>query len=104
MRLTKMASQLLQINEDFRWRSNDDNRDVTIYDFDQIWGSTALGFPGCGGSAITTERTYVIIDGDTAYVYFGGNYAYQSPVTVALMDDVNNQRMASVMESGRYKK
>lgn len=104
MRLTKMAAQLLQINEDFRWRSNEDNQDVTIYDFDQVWASTALGFPGFGGAAMITERTYVIIDGDTAYVYFGGNFAYQSPITVALMDDINNQRMAGVMESGRYKK
>ena len=104
MRLTKMAIQILQINEDFQRRSNENNQDIMIYDFDQVWGSTALGFPGFGGAALTTERTYVIIDGDTAYVYFGGNFAYQSPVTVALMDDVNNQRMASVMESGRYKK
>ena len=104
MKLNKMASQLLIINEDLASRTKKSDGDYEIYDFDQLWGSTALGFPGIGGSAMVTERTYVIINGEIAYVYFGSNFAYESPVTVALLDDVKNQHMASVMGSGRYKK
>lgn len=31
---------------------------LTLHDFDQTWASTALGFGGVGGSAMTTARTY----------------------------------------------
>ena len=104
MKLNKMASQLLIINEDLTSRTKESDGEYEVYDFDQLWGSTALGFPGIGGSAMVTERTYVILNGKIAYVYFGSQFAYFVPVNIALLDDIKNQRMASVMGSGRYKK
>ena len=52
--------------------------DCDVIDFDQTWGSTALGFSGMGGQIMTTERTYIIVYTNRAYVYFGGRYATHS--------------------------
>lgn len=53
--------------------------DLTVYNmFPQTWGSTALGFGGIGGQAITSAYVCVIgsnLVGDFA-VYFGGRLAY----------------------------
>ena len=50
---------------------------VDVVMFPQTWGSTALGFGGVGGQAITTAYTVVVYGpmGD-ACVYFGGRFAY----------------------------
>ena len=46
--------------------------------FMQTWGSTALGFGGWGGQAITSAYTTVIQNLDTGYVgvFFGEGLAY----------------------------
>jgi hypothetical protein len=47
--------------------------------FPQTWGSTALGFGGIGGAAMTTAYTIVIssdLNGQYC-VYFGGQFAYR---------------------------
>ena len=80
--------------EDRDWeaysKGNKDARDTktrkhTDYDisieamFPQTWGSTALGFGGIGGAAMTTAYTIVIrsdLNGQYA-VYFGGSFAYR---------------------------
>jgi hypothetical protein len=52
--------------------------DVKIYSFIQNWPSTALGFPGIGGSAITGANTTVVYSlwtGETC-TYFNGRFAY----------------------------
>ena len=70
------------------------------------WGSTALGFPGMGGQMMTTARTYVVMpDYDSPiYVYFGSRFAYAvNEMNEWFKEDLRNHRMASVMESGRYK-
>ena len=109
MNLIKMARQLLAIADDMRKRRPAGVYDFEageLYDFDQTWASTALGFGGIGGSALTTERTYVFIpkcDEEHAYVYFGDCFAYKCQVCDSLWKDIENKRMASVMESGRYK-
>lgn len=51
--------------------------EVEVYSFDQTWGSTALGFPGIGGSAMTRATTVVVAGPDEACVYFGGQFAYR---------------------------
>ena len=47
------------------------------YAFPQVWGSTALGFGGIGGQALTTAQTYVILAQGSIYVYFGSRFAYE---------------------------
>ena len=64
--------------------------------FTQTWGSTALGFGGIGGQAITSAYVCVIesnLLGQFA-VYFGGRLAYviERPDT-KFFEDIANQKM-----------
>lgn len=74
-------------------------RDLTFYSFPQAWPSTALGFGGMGGQAITTAQTYVVLDNqsDDALVYFGARYAYTLHRRDA-MDGVHQFRMKALKE------
>ena len=71
--------------------------DLTVYSmFVQTWGSTALGFGGIGGQAITSAYVCVIesnLLGQFA-VYFGGHLAYviERP-NEKFMEDIARQRM-----------
>lgn len=56
--------------EDHRWN-------YTWYAFPQTWGSTALGFGGIGGCAMTTAQTYVVTVQGRVLVYFGPRFAYE---------------------------
>lgn len=107
MGLIKTSIELLKISEDMRRRfyNNIDYDEGELYDFDQTWGSTALGFPGVGGQAMTTARTYVFIPDNlnTAYVYFGSRFAYECDLSEEFKNDLRNRRMADVMHSGKYK-
>lgn len=48
--------------------------------FSQTWGSTALGFGGLGGAAMTAAYTVVIRGPDgTMAVYWAGRFAYRVP-------------------------
>ncbi len=112
--LLKISRQLISIANDLRYKLHTVNFDSgELYDFDQTWASTALGFDGFGGSAITTERTYVFIPDyyscpdkyvNQALVYFGGQFAYVVPVCDRLFTDIKNHEVASVSESVRYSK
>jgi hypothetical protein len=64
--------------------------------FAQSWGSTALGFGGIGGQAITSAYVCVIeskLVGGYA-VYFGGRLAYMIDRPNELfIEDISKQRM-----------
>lgn len=76
---------------DYSWRDKQEGRDpescplknrrpqiseIEIVMFCQTWGSTALGFGGIGGSAMTPAYTVIAICEKAAAVYFGGRHAY----------------------------
>jgi len=70
--------------------------------FPQVWSSTALGFGGIGGQAITTAYTTVVesdID-SSCCVYFGGQFAYriERPNT-QFFEDLSKQQMTKVSEA-----
>ena len=71
--------------------------DLTVYAmFVQTWGSTALGFGGIGGQAITSAYVSIIesnLLGQFA-VYFGGQLAYviERP-NKKFMEDIARQQM-----------
>lgn len=73
--------------------------DCEIGMFRQTWGSTALGFGGIGGQAMTPAYT-VIVSCDrsrASAVYFGGRFAYLVEYVnqnTAYQMDVANQLMA----------
>ena len=105
-KLLKMAQQLISISDDLRYKLRTlDFDNGYLFDFDQTWESTALGFGGVGGSALTTERTYVFMpeDKDFAYVYFGNRFAYKvDNPNDKFFEDIKNCEMSSVKESGKY--
>lgn len=74
-----------------------------IWQFDQTWPSTALGFSGCGGDCMTSALTSVVLKTDgTVDVYFSTRKAYTKKLSQKIMDDVRKFRMASVMDSHVY--
>lgn len=110
-KLVRMAREILAIEDDLPYRFNSDKKpyptleDFEIYTFEQVWGSTTLGFSGIGGQAITGARTYVFVPtscNERCFVYFGGRFAYAVPYSDIFMADVAAGRMASVAMSGKY--
>ena len=78
-----------------------------VYAFPQLWGSTALGFGGIGGQAMTEALTVVVIHRTShiAGVYFDGELAYIiKDSNQKFVNDLNNRNMAPVWESGKYKR
>jgi len=85
--------------------------DVEVFMFPQTWGSTALGYGGVGGAAMTSAYTVVVSDHDCHCVYFGGaELAYKvkySELSVSgrenLRSDLQTQNMADVRHApSRY--
>lgn len=110
-KLTKMAREILCIESDLPFRFDYKTKtrptidDFDIYTFEQTWGSTALGFGGVGGSAMTTARTYVLVpesDEQKCFVYFAGRFAYAVDYSEKFMTDVYNKNMESVARAGKY--
>lgn len=109
-KLIHMARELLAVSEDAELRINQRCTGRTVNDFEfhtfvQTWGSTALGFGGVGGCAITSARTYVLIPyepSEMALVYFSGRFAYEAPWGEAFVRDVKEQCMEPVNRKGKY--
>lgn len=111
-KLIKIAKELLCIEEDlpFRFEYKDKRRitadDFELHTFEQVWGSTALGFGGIGGQAMTSANTYVFVPVDCdqkCLVYFGGRFAYKADYCEEFKKDLLAQNMASVAMSSKYK-
>ena len=87
------------------------DEDVEVFMFLQTWGSTALGYGGIGGSAMTTSYTVVVSLHGAACVYFGGDrLAYRldfielsAEGRKRFIDDIRNHDMADCREYTRYK-
>ena len=84
------------------------DRDIEIYAmFDQTWSSTALGFGGIGGQAITNAYTIVLrsnILGEYC-VYFSGRFAYNiKRPNEKFFQDVAKRYMAPVKEKDEYER
>lgn len=111
----KQIPDLKYLLEDFYWRidskiSPDKNLKFSRDDFDinlfsQTWGSTALGFGGFGGMAITEAYTTVILYKplDIYAVYFDGDFAYYvlNP-NEQFYHDLMGHKMASVNAHAKY--
>ena len=86
--------------------------------FRQVWASTALGFGGCGGSAMTgayttvvtcvltqrsstTTDTTILETSEFFGVYFDGRLAYfiEDRPTDKFFEDLKNRDMASVQKA-----
>lgn len=108
----RMAREILVIEEDLPYRFDySDNSHPTLDDFElhtfeQTWGSTALGFGGFGGQAMTSARTYVFIPigiNQKCFVYFADRFAYAVDYSEKFMEDILKRNVAAVSESDKYK-
>ena len=80
-------------------RPSADQVEVTM--FRQEWPSTALGFDGVGGRAMTKAYTTVVCLGDMCCVYFAGRLAYRaSKRSEAFSQDLAAQKLVSAREAG----
>jgi hypothetical protein len=78
--------------------------EVEVYSFPQTWSSTALGFGGIGGQAMTVAQTTVCVCGNEAAVYFGRRLAYKvDKVSIGFMNDVRNHNMADRQSANKYR-
>lgn len=112
-KLVDIARELLIINEDL-WNRFDGDKDdyVSVDDFElhmfeQVWGSTTLGFGGLGGQAMTTANTYVFVPvtcNQNCFVYFGSGFAYEAEVCEQLKQDIKNHSMKPCYQAGHYRK
>lgn len=110
-KLTQMAREILFIEEDLPFRLDYNEKphptidDFELHTFEQIWGSTALGFGGIGGQAMTTARTYVFVSitcNQKCFVYFAGRFAYATDYSSVFIDDVRKGNMEPVARSKKY--
>jgi len=97
---TELVSELTKkMKEDY----NVDN--IFCQVFPQLWGSTALGYNGIGGSAMTTADTIVIfIENGPARVYFASNnlaYEIENPNTL-FWKDIYNRNLRPQGEEHLY--
>ena len=112
-KLIKTAKHLLMIESDLPFRldyKRDPKARIDEFElcvFEQTWGSTALGFGGIGGQAITVENTYVFIPeccDQNAFVYFRGQFAYEAEVNSVFIEDLKNHNMKPCNRCGHYRK
>lgn len=80
--------------------------DVIVYSmFPQSWGSTALGFGGVGGQAVTPAYTTIVQSKHTGTfcVYFGGRFAYRiNRPNESFYKDISIRWMNAVKEAHTY--
>lgn len=110
--LVGMAREILTIEADLPYRLDYSEErptidDFELYTFNQTWGSTALGFGGIGGQAITEARTYVFVPmtcNQKCFVYFAGRFAYKADWCEELRQDIEHQCVEAVNRAGKYRK
>ena len=76
-----------------------------VYVFPQTWGSTALGFGGIGGQAMTAAYTTVVEDFNSGWcgVFFGTKLAYiiKNPNQM-FFEDMQKNNMEPISRKGKY--
>ena len=77
-----------------------------LSEFEQLWGSTAIGLGDFGGQAMTFATTTIVLNKETkkAGVYFNGTFAYMVSIlnNPEFIEDLIAQDMKSVTESKTY--
>jgi hypothetical protein len=107
LNLKSLADQILKIEQDLPSRLKDPSnmKNMKMKMFEQMWGSSTLGFSGVGMDVMTNAWTFVFwhpYNKEDAVVYFGGKYAYTVPLNENVRKDINREWMRSVSESKHY--
>lgn len=86
-------------------RKHSESEIIVYAMFPQMWSSTALGFGGLGGQAMTTAYV-IVLKSDMDYgfcVYFGGRFAYRvEHANNLFFEHINKHNMASVKDYKQY--
>jgi hypothetical protein len=85
--------------------------ELEVVMFPQTWASTALGYGGIGGCAMTPAYTVIVTHHNCSCVYFGYgrlaytlNYSMMSPEGMKnARADIASQNMAEVSKAGKYR-
>jgi predicted phage tail protein len=72
-----------------------DMQDIEVRMFPETWGSTALGFGGMGGAAMTAAYTVVVSSGNISLVYWAGRFAYTVEKNSTFLGYLNQGRTLS---------
>lgn len=87
--------------EEYKWP------DLSMRMFMQTWSSTALGFGGVGGQAITNAYTIVVEDYHEGWysVFFGNRMAYliRNPNQL-FFEDMQKESMKPVSQASAYRR
>lgn len=79
--------------------------EFSMWMFPQTWGSTAFGFGGVGGQAMTTAYTTVVHEAVSNYagVFFGNSLAYTiHDPNQEFWNDVSRGDMEPQSKKGKY--
>jgi len=103
MRSGNLITDLIRASEQSE-HDNFDDFEFNIYSiFMQTWGSTAMGFGGVGGQALTSAHTIIVRSPSGMEVYFAGRFAYRLlSVNDEFYEDVTAQTMEPVGRAGKY--
>ena len=77
--------RMLQFSKDKKWMDQESLRawnKINLHVVLQSWGSTACGWGGMGGAAMTASYTTIIeaIQGNVIFVYYNGKLAYVAEI------------------------
>ena len=112
LNLRDMAIDLLIIDRDLHRYLNKPHirkaSDFELYTFVQTWANTSGGFEDWGGSAMTKQRTYVLVPNsyvkkEECLVFFGSRFAYHAPYNEVFLKDLAEQNMAGVSNKSKYR-
>ncbi len=106
MRFADIDELIIQFEEELKFNNKRD--DIEVYSFPQCWGSTALGYSGVGGSAMTSAQTVVLhaINENIVKVYFGGKrlaYCVQDP-SREFFKDVFENNVLPQSQASKYRR
>lgn len=113
LNLRDIAIELLIIDRNFHFYLKEPSKnrvsDFELWTFEQVWENTSGGFEGIGGSAMTSQRTYVFVpttatENEECLIFFGGKFAYHAPYNETLRKDVINHNMAGISQKEKYRK
>jgi hypothetical protein len=77
--------------------------EIEVTMFSQSWPSTALGFGGAGGLAITAAYTVIVRHQQQYVIYFGGRFAYKiTNPNPKFFADMQSHTMCAVSEVSNY--
>lgn len=110
LNLVEIATDLLVIDYSiknyFKFPRITTIADFRLETFVQLWENTGAGLSDIGGSAVTSQRTYVFVPmypiSEDCLVFFGATYAYSAPCSDIFMEDVKNKKVAGKSGWRRY--